>query len=134
MKILALDVGSKRIGVAMANTDIGIAMPRAYIAGGTRALAAVASLVRSEEIARVLVGYPLTLGGNESAQTRTILKWVERLRAEIAVPVEMADERWTTVLATRAVRERAGRGEQGKGAVDSEAARILLVSWLEKNV
>ncbi|HEX5267003.1 MAG TPA: Holliday junction resolvase RuvX, partial [Acidimicrobiales bacterium] len=99
-------------------------------------LAATAAELGAEE---VVVGLPLSLSGGLGPAARAALDEVEELRSALGVPVHTQDERFTTVTATRALREadgrRAGRGTRRarapKGAVDEAAAAVLLQAWLD---
>ena len=123
MRVLALDYGSARCGVAVSDPSGTLATPlEPVLRPGSRAgVRRIAALVMSLGVERVVVGLPLSLGGGDSAQTRETRAFAERLRAAVAVPVELYDERFTTTLA-----ERAG----GSAALDSRAAAVLLEEWL----
>lgn len=121
MKVLAVDYGSARTGVAVSDPTGTLARPlgvveRAATEDGMRRLAAI---VRVEEPERVVVGLPLTLRGERGAQAEETERFVESLRREVEVPVETFDERFTTTLA--------GPG----GDDDARAAAHLLTSYLE---
>jgi len=118
VKILALDFGSARTGVAVSDPTGTLARPlttvqRAVSAGGFAKLLAV---IESEAPELVVVGLPLTLRGEHGEQARETSAFVDRLRAAIAPPVETYDERFTSVLA---------------GGDDARAAAHLLSSYLE---
>jgi len=118
VKVLALDFGSARTGVAVSDPSGTLARPlttvqRAASAGGFAKLLAV---IESEAPELVVVGLPLTLRGEHGEQARETSVFVERLRAAIAPPVETYDERFTSVLA---------------GGDDARAAGHLLSSYLE---
>jgi putative Holliday junction resolvase len=118
VKVLALDYGAARTGVAVSDPTGAIARPVGVIEaaateGGLRRLAA---LVAAEAPDRVVVGLPLTLRGERGAQAKETERFVEALRATIAVPVELYDERFTSVLS---------------GGDDARAAAHLLSSYLE---
>ena len=123
MKILALDYGSARTGVAVSDPTGTIARPLCTIDGAAsdEGLARLRGLVRDEEAERIVVGLPLTLRGEVGAQAEETNRFVERLRAALDVPVETFDERFTTTLA-------------GPGAGDdARAAAHLLSSYLERS-
>jgi putative pre-16S rRNA nuclease len=118
VKILALDFGSARTGVAVSDPTGTLARPlttveRAATAGGFAKLLAV---IESEAPELVVVGMPLTLRGAHGEQARETAAFVERLRSAVASPVETYDERFTSVLA---------------GGDDARAAAHLLSSYLE---
>jgi putative Holliday junction resolvase len=87
-------------------------------------MAALTGLVREHGVERVVVGLPLSLSGGDSDQTREAREFAARLAARIDVPVELEDERFTTVLAQRA----GGRADE-----DSRAAAVLLEGWLARH-
>lgn len=126
MRVLALDYGSARCGVALSDPTGTIATPLEPIERvATRAgLGRVAALVRERGVERIVVGLPLSLAGSETSQTAETRAFVERLRARLPdVPVELHDERLTTRLAARDPSRRASE--------DSRAAAHLLQSWLK---
>ena len=123
MRVVALDYGSARCGVAVSDPTGTLATPlEPVVRPGTKVgLRQLAALVHELGAERVVVGLPVSLGGGDSAQTRETRQFADRLRAVLAVPVELYDERFTTSLA-----ERAG----GNAALDSRAAAVLLDEWL----
>jgi putative Holliday junction resolvase len=124
MKVLALDYGSARTGVAVSDETGTIARPLAIVerAASPKGLAKLARLVEEHGAERVVVGLPLTLAGAHGEQARETERFVEALRAAVSVPVESFDERFTTDLA-----ERTG----GAAPKDSVAAAHLLTGYLE---
>jgi putative holliday junction resolvase len=123
LRVLALDYGSARCGVAVSDPSGTLATPlEPVLRPGTRkGLQRIARLVDELGAARVVVGLPLSLSGADSEQTRETRAFAERLGAVVAVPVELYDERFTTTLAARA---------GGAGSLDSRAAAVLLEEWL----
>ena len=121
MKVLALDYGSARTGVAVSDPSGTLARPLCVVerAGTEAGLARLRELVQEEGAERVVVGLPLTLRGTRGEQARETERFVEGLRAVVDVPIETFDERFTTTLA-------------GPGAGDdARAAAHLLSSYLE---
>ena len=125
MKVLALDYGAARTGVAVSDATGTIARPLCVVqrAASADGLAELRSLVREHEAERVLVGMPLTLRGERGAQALETEAFVEALRGVVDVPVETYDERFTTALAAR------GGGESDE---DARAAAHLLESYLQR--
>ena len=121
MKVLALDYGSARTGVAVSDPSGMLARPLCVVerAGTEAGLARLRELVREEGAERVVVGLPLTLRGTRGEQARETERFVEGLRAAVDVPIETFDERFTTTLA--------GPGDGD----DARAAAHLLSSYLE---
>ncbi|HEX5619024.1 MAG TPA: Holliday junction resolvase RuvX [Solirubrobacteraceae bacterium] len=123
MRVLALDYGAARCGVAVSDPTGTLATPLEPVLrpGTKKGLQRLGELVREMEVERIVVGLPMSLGGGDSAQTRETRQFADRLSAAVAVPVELYDERFTTALA-----EQAG----GTGSLDSRAAAVLLDEWL----
>jgi putative Holliday junction resolvase len=124
MRVVALDHGEARCGVAVSDPTGELVTPLAVVErpDTRRGLAALAALVGEREAELVLVGLPLTLAGEEGAQAQAARSFAERLAQVIGVPVEMYDERLTTRMADRT---------GGSAAADSRAAAHLLESWLQ---
>jgi putative holliday junction resolvase len=124
LRVLALDYGAARCGVAVSDPTGTLATPLEPVLrpATRRGFARVVGLVTSLEAERVLVGLPLSLSGGDSAQTTETRVFAERLRAAVPVPVELYDERFTTSLATQV---------GGETPLDSRAAAILLDEWLQ---
>ena len=122
-RVVALDYGSARCGVAVSDPTGTLATPLDAVdrpntrKGFNRLLAAI----RAQELARVIVGLPLSLSGGDSAQTTEARAFAERLATMLDVPVELHDERFTTTLAQQ---------RPGAAAEDSRAAAVLLEDWL----
>ncbi len=124
MKVVALDFGRARTGVAVSDPTGTVARPLGVVeqAATETGLARVAELVRDEGAEQVVVGLPLTLRGERGEQARETEEFVEALRAAVDVPVETFDERFTTTLA---------EGGNGNAALDARAAAHLLTGYLE---
>ena len=123
MKVVALDYGSARTGVAVSDPTGTIATPlEPVLRPDTRkGLARVRAVIAEREAAKVVVGLPLSLSGGDSDQTRAARAFAERLAATVDVPVELYDERFTTRIANRA---------GGAASEDSRAAAVLLEEYL----
>ena len=122
MKVLALDYGSARTGVAVSDPTGLLARPLCVVerAASEAGLARIGELIREQSAERVVVGLPLTLRGDRGEQARETERFADALRAAMAVPVELFDERFTTDLAE------AG----GSAPEDARAAAHLLSSYL----
>ena len=135
-RVVALDVGSKRIGVAACDPDRIVTRSAGVVRGEpvAEAIAAIARLVRDEEAVLVIVGHPLTLRGEVGPQAQRIEAFVEQLRGALPVPVELYDERLTSSEAQRLLEEErpVSREERRKGLIDQLAARLLLDDYLQE--
>ena len=119
MKVLALDYGSARTGVAVSDPTGTVARPVTIVerAGSDAGFARLLDVIAAEEPELVVVGMPLTLRGERGEQARETAAFIDRLRAATELPVETYDERFTSVLA---------------GGDDARAAAHLLASFLER--
>jgi len=126
MRVLGLDYGSARCGCAVSDPSGTLVTPIPAVArpATRRGMEALSALVAEREVERVVVGLPLSLGGQDSEQTRETRRFAERLarRLGAGVPVELHDERFTTRLAQRI--------ESAAAPEDSRAAALMLESWL----
>ena len=125
MRVLALDYGSARCGVAVSDPTGTLATPLEPILrpASKKGFAALKLRIAELEVERIVLGLPLSLSGADSAQTRETRAFAERLSSAVAVPVELYDERFTTSLAQQA---------GGSGSLDSRAAAVLLEEWLAR--
>jgi putative Holliday junction resolvase len=123
VKVLALDYGAARTGVAVSDETGTIARPLTVVerAATESGLARIRSIARDEKVERVVVGLPLTLRGEHGRQAQETEEFVHALRAALDVPVETYDERFTTVIATHAA---------GAAPEDARAAAHLLDDYL----
>ena len=127
MRVLALDYGAARTGVAVSDPTGVLATPLDVVtrANTRKGIDRLATIVRETGAERVIVGLPLSLSGGDSAQTQEARAFAQRLAARLgeAVPVELYDERFTTRIA-----QRSGSADT---AEDARAAAVLLEDWLE---
>ena len=131
MRWLALDVGSRRVGVAVCDAEERLvsALPALAFAGPERLAEAVAGLVTAREAGGVVVGVPVTRGG-EGRGERRVAKVVTSLRGRLAVPVETVDETGTTAAARSLLEEAGVPRRRWPELVDSAAARVILEGFL----
>lgn len=135
MRVLALDLGAKRIGVAVSDFTGTVASPLTVVVrSGSRRHdhERIAALVREEEAERVVIGLPLSLSGAEGPAARAARAEARALASVVAVPIETFDERLSTVTAERALAEGDVRGRARRQVVDKVAAAVFLQSYLEQ--
>jgi len=132
-RILALDVGERRIGVALSDPTQTLARSLLVLERGDerKALECVAALVGEQEVDRVVVGYPLSLRGDVGPQTERVERFAQALAQVLAVPVELWDERYSTVDAERILRERGMGSRKRRRWVDATAAAVILQDYLD---
>ena len=141
---LGVDVGAVRVGVAACDPDGILATPLMTLARDRRTdeeigdgsvptdIAELARLVAEREVVEVVVGLPVTLAGRDGPAVAQVRAYVQRLSEVIdPVRVRLADERMSTVVATRRLSERGVRGKRQRAVVDQAAAVEILQSWLD---
>lgn len=131
-RIMAVDLGSARTGIAVSDELGMLAQPWKTLPGGEAALEAVVAAAGELKPARILVGLPRNMDGSYGPAAESSRAFAENLRARVACPVDLWDERLTTVAAQRALRESGRKARDQRGVVDQVAAQILLQSWLDR--
>ena len=132
-RILALDIGERRIGVAVSDELGLLARPLVTIARASKRedFECIARLASEHKVERVVAGYPRSLSGDEGPQAQRVRRYTEALAAALPVPVELWDERYTTVEATERLRESNRRKPRDRGQLDAAAAAIILQGYLD---
>lgn len=140
MRIVALDIGEKRIGTAYADTKVRIAIPREMIPVDGNELANIAKFCRLEKAEVLVSGYPRNSQGEATKQTEFVVGFVEKIKAYFesigqALPrIYFQDESLTSVTAEERLsskKHELSRNDRAKGIVDSEAAAIILQDFIE---
>jgi len=132
-RILALDVGSRRIGLAVSDT-LGITaqgLPTLTRKNKRADFAALRRVVRKQGVTEIVVGHPLRMSGEASAQTAKVQAFVEELRQEFPGPIHLWDERLTSAQANRILDEEGHTRLERKGVVDQMAAVLILQAFME---
>jgi putative Holliday junction resolvase len=131
---MALDVGDRRVGVAVSDRMGIIAQAlETFERRGRRVdMAHLDTLITQNEVTRIVVGWPLELSGRAGAQAQKTQRFVDDIIAHTGLPVDKWDERMTSVAAERILGEvRGGRAKRKKGTVDKIAATLILQGWLD---
>jgi putative pre-16S rRNA nuclease len=132
--VLGLDLGDARIGVAISDDERRMAVPLGTIHTGAPAdLKAVAKLVNEHAATLIVVGLPLSMSGEPGPAATKASAFADALRSFLAVPVELQDERLSTVEAERGLREAGVTGRERREVVDRTAATVILQAWLDAN-
>jgi putative Holliday junction resolvase len=134
-RAIGLDLGSRRIGVAVSDCDRTVASAlEVLVRRGTLTddHAQIAEVVAETEANLVVVGLPLSLSGSSGPAAKAVEDEVIALRLAIPVPVELCDERFTTVIANRALSARGRRPAARREVVDKMAAAAILQTWLDR--
>jgi putative Holliday junction resolvase len=132
-RLLAIDYGEKRIGLALTDLMQIFAKPFETMAneGYTKTIRQINQLVVEKQVSKVILGLPLGLEGQETDKTREVLAFAEKLKPELSVPLEMWDERLTTYEASQELRKMGYDPIKGRKLIDAMAAYMILKSYLE---
>lgn len=134
-RIMALDVGNVRIGIALSDLMGIIANPlETYTRKGDieKDVGYIVSLAKSREVTLIISGLPLDLKGREREQAEKTREFIDALEAACEIPVEYLDERFTTLSAERVLIEGNVRREDRKKVIDKVAATIILQNYLDR--
>ena len=133
MRILALDHGTRRIGVAVSDEMKMIASPMEYIPAEPmdKVIERLQQLVREKEVELILIGMPRNMDGTYGPATDKVKEFIAALQPHITTPVKTWDERLTSVMANRTLLQGNVRRDKRKQTVDKMAAAILLQSYLD---
>ena len=131
-RIMAVDLGTARTGIAVSDELGMLAQPWKTLPGGESALEAVVAASQEIKPVRILVGLPRNMNGTYGPAAENARTFAENLRVLVSCPVDLWDERLTTVAAQRALRESGRKARDQRGVIDQVAAQILLQSWLDR--
>jgi putative Holliday junction resolvase len=132
-RILALDLGKKRIGMAVSD-ELGITaqgIPTLERRNKRTDFAALATLVRDKNIRQIVLGLPLRMSGEEGTQADWVRQFAEELKEHVDVPIDLRDERWTSKQAERVLMGSGIRQGDRKPAIDRLSAVILLQDYMD---
>jgi len=136
MRVLALDLGSKRIGVAVSDSCGTIASPLTVLQRSGRVSldhVRIKQLVDEEEAVLLVVGLPLSMDGSVGTAAKAAINEVRQLATVVGVPVETLDERRTTVTADQILIERGMKAPERRKVIDKVAAAVILQTWLDRH-
>jgi putative Holliday junction resolvase len=133
MRSLGLDIGDRRIGVALSDPGGILASPLTVInrRDESRDIEAIIDIISQQRVGRVIVGLPHSLDGSLGEQAEKVKAFTQRLASLIQVPLEYRDERLTTVMAER-LRRAAGDKKRRKARDDAQAAALILQGYLDE--
>lgn len=132
-RVLGLDLGDARIGVAVSDPERRLAVPvgTVHVGQPPGELKAVAALVSEHDATLLVIGLPRSMSGEEGARAALAREFGSALGAIVRVPIEFQDERLSTVEAERALREAGVTGRDRRRVVDRSAATVILQAWLD---
>lgn len=134
-RVLGLDVGDRTIGVAVSDEALSVAIPLHTLRRTTDlepSLLALAQIIDTYGVTRLVVGWPLHLDGQPGAQAQKVRAVARALKARFGLPIERFDERLTSVSAERALIAGGVRRERRRALIDTVAAALILQAWLDR--
>jgi putative Holliday junction resolvase len=133
MRTLGLDIGDKRIGVAISDPDEILASPLATIARDTddKAVVAILDIIEKHQVQKIVVGLPYSMDGNLGVQANKVMAFVSMLSERSSVEIKTRDERLSTVAAGRLLAEAGTRGKTARLRADAAAAAFVLQGYLD---
>jgi putative Holliday junction resolvase len=134
VRILAIDPGARRLGLAISDPSETIASPLGVIerSAWKADLQRLRKIVEDSAVGEIVVGRPLTMRGEVGAEAREAERFAAKLRAALSVPVVEVDERFSTVAAERAMRDAGSRAAQRRARRDAVAAALILQPYLDR--
>ena len=134
-RILGLDLGQSRIGVAISDPDRRVAVPLGTVrTGAPEDVKAIAAMVKEHEVTAIVVGHPISLSGKKGEAADHADKFAQALRGFLGLPVSLQDERLTSVDAERRLSEAGIRGRKRRRVVDQTAATLILQAYLDRSI
>lgn len=131
-RVLGLDLGDARIGVAISDEGRRMAVPLGTVRTGAPSdVKAIADLVTEHGVTLIVIGHPLLLSGEAGERAHLAERFAEALRSLLPIDVVLQDERLSTAEADRALREAGASGRERRRAVDRSAATVILQAWLD---
>lgn len=132
--MLALDVGGRRIGVALSDTTQRLATPLTTLAAAPRphALLKIATLIAQHEVVALVIGLPLSLDGTVGPQAQLTQRFGAALASHVQIPIHYVDERFTSAAAERMMIELGIRADRRRAQIDQVAASLILQEYLDR--
>ena len=130
-RILGIDYGDVRIGIAMSDETEFLASPLTTVRNGKGAVDEIVALIAEHQVEKIIIGLPLNMDGSAGPATEKVRAFSKKLSKKTPLPIVENDERLTTVTAHHNLREAGLDGKKRKGVVDMAAAQIILQDWLD---
>ncbi len=134
MRVIGIDLGSKRIGIALSDSDLTVATPLDVIERSGNVEndhIAILKITDEWEVKRIIVGLPISLDGTLGASAQSVIDEISRLGNLTDIPIETHDERFTTVTAEQILLQQNVKRDKKKMVIDKVAAAIILQGWID---
>jgi putative Holliday junction resolvase len=134
MRNMGLDIGDKRIGVALSDPEDILASPLTTIIRNedSSAVEKIKEIADANEVNCIVIGLPYSLSGEKSSQTTTTLNFIDKLKSAITIEIITEDERFSTSVAQRLLSQQGKKKKKNKGDIDAAAAAYILQGYLDK--
>ena len=134
MRVLGIDIGSKKIGIAISNQEMTLATPLTVVHRSSQKSGdhkTIMSIAHEWEVELLVVGIPLSLDGSLGIAAENVLQEIEHLERNTGIPVDTFDERFTTISAKQVLHDQGVSEKEQKNIIDQVAASIILQAWLD---
>ncbi|MDP6629308.1 MAG: Holliday junction resolvase RuvX [Candidatus Marinimicrobia bacterium] len=133
-RFLAIDHGNKRVGLALSDPMKIIAKPFRTLTftDASELLNSLRDIIESESVEQIILGLPRGMKGQDTAQTKVVLAFAEQLKSALDIPIELIDERLSSVSAEKALIQQEVKTGHNKGRIDETAAAIFLQQYLDQ--
>ena len=133
-RFLGIDHGNKRVGLALSDPTKTIAKPFKTLTYSNSAdlMNALKDIIESESVERIVLGLPKGMKGKDTAQTEVVMNFADQLKAQLDIPIQLIDERLSSVSAEKALIQQEVKTGYNKGRIDETAAAIFLQQYLEQ--
>ncbi len=137
MRVLGIDIGSKKIGIAISNQEMTLATPLTVVHRSSQTSEdheTIKAIAHEWEVELLVVGMPLSLDGSLGASAENVLKEIKHLERNTGIPVDTFDERFTTTTAKQILHDQGVSEKEQKNVIDQVAASIILQTWLDHKI
>lgn len=131
-RIMGMDYGHVRIGIALSDPSHTIARPLGVIVNNANTFDEINKIIRKESVSLIVLGLPLNLSGEYTQKTREVKAFAEKLAQKTSLPIEFMDERYTSAEAMEVARQYGMNERQARGKLDKIAAALILSQFLKK--
>ena len=137
MRVLGIDIGSKKIGIAISNQEMTLATPLTVVHRSSQTSEdheTIKGIAHEWEVELLVVGMPLSLDGSLGAAAENVLQEIAHLERNTGIPVDTFDERFTTITAKQILHDQGVSEKEQKNVIDQVAASIILQAWLDHKI
>jgi putative Holliday junction resolvase len=131
MRVIGLDWGTVRVGVAMSDEEAKLAFPLQHTLEAQTAIKDIVKMIEEYQVSKIVLGLPVSMQGSETDSTVRTKKFAEKLSAEVKIPIETVDERLSSVASAQALHQQGLATKDHKAVKDNIAAALMLQQYLD---